>query len=65
MTTEQAKREYFAITGYWKDTNENFEDYIVTNFDDVGNQDRFRAVAFDRATGNAVDATISWNARGS
>jgi hypothetical protein len=38
---------------------------VVTNFDDVGNQDRFRAVAFDRATGNAVDATISWNARGS
>lgn len=38
---------------------------VITNFDDVGNQDRFRAVAFDRATGNAVDAIISWNARGS
>ena len=28
-------RDYFTITGYWKDTNENFEDYVVTNYDDI------------------------------
>lgn len=32
-------REYFTITGYWKDTNENFDGYIVTNFDDVEEND--------------------------
>lgn len=37
----------------------------VTTFDDVGNQDRFLVRVFDRATGNRVDATISWQARGS
>jgi len=37
----------------------------VTQFDDVGNPDRFKVLVFDRATGNRVDATISWQARGS
>ncbi len=27
-------RKYFEITGYWKDTDENFEGYVVTNYDD-------------------------------
>ena len=37
----------------------------VAQFDDVGNPDRFKVLVFDRATGNRVDATISWQARGS
>lgn len=27
-------RKYFEISGYWKDNNEEFEGYIVTNYDD-------------------------------
>ena len=27
-------RKYFEISGYWKDDNEEFEGYIVTNYDD-------------------------------
>lgn len=27
-------RNYFEISGYWKDNNEEFEGYIVTNYDD-------------------------------
>ncbi len=27
--------KYFEISGYWKDTNENFEGYIVKEFDDT------------------------------
>jgi hypothetical protein len=27
-------RKYFEINGYWKDDNEEFESYIVTNYDD-------------------------------
>lgn len=37
----------------------------VTQFDDVGNQDRFMVLVFDRATGNRVNATVSWQVRGS
>ena len=28
-------RQYFAISGYWLDDKTTFENYIVTNFDDV------------------------------
>ena len=28
-------REYFTISGYWKDDNAGFDNYIVTNFDDI------------------------------
>jgi hypothetical protein len=28
-------RKYFSINGYWKDTKEPFENYIVTNYDDM------------------------------
>lgn len=38
---------------------------LAITFEDVGNQDRFKVRAFDRATGSRVDATISWMARGS
>lgn len=37
----------------------------VTDFDDVGNQDRIRIYVFDRATGDRVDATVNWIVRGS
>lgn len=36
----------------------------VATFDDVGNQDQFKVLVFERATGNRVDAQVSWNARG-
>jgi hypothetical protein len=29
------ERKYFSINGYWKDNNEEFEGYIVTNYDDM------------------------------
>jgi len=28
-------REYFLISGYWKDDKSEFSDYLVTNFDDA------------------------------
>lgn len=28
-------REYFEISGYWKDDKEEFEGLIVTNYDDI------------------------------
>jgi len=30
---------YYYITGYWKDTNENFEDYIVKDGDFTEDQE--------------------------
>lgn len=27
-------RKYFEISGYWKDDSEEFEGYLVTNYDD-------------------------------
>ncbi len=27
-------REFYEISGYWKDTKEQFEGYTVTNYDD-------------------------------
>lgn len=32
-------REYFTIAGFWKDTNENFDGYIVTNYNDELGED--------------------------
>jgi hypothetical protein len=29
------ERKYFSIDGYWKDNKEEFEGYIVTNFDSM------------------------------
>lgn len=29
------KRKYFKIKGYWKDTKDEFDDFIVTNYDDL------------------------------
>lgn len=31
--------KYFEISGYWKDSNEPFEGYIVKEFDDVEEND--------------------------
>jgi len=28
-------RKYFSINGYWKDNKDEFEGYIVTNYDDM------------------------------
>ena len=33
------EREFFEISGYWKDDNELFEGYMVTNYDDVPGKD--------------------------
>lgn len=37
----------------------------VAEFEDTGNQDRFKVRVFDRATGSRVNAIISWIVRGS
>lgn len=37
----------------------------VAQFDDIGNPEFFWVIVFDRATGDSVDAIISWQARGS
>lgn len=34
-------RKYFEINGYWKDDKTEFENYIVTNFDDVEENGEF------------------------
>ena len=31
--------KYFEISGYWKDTKEPFDGYIVKEFDDAGEED--------------------------
>jgi len=31
--------KYFLIEGYWIDTKESFSDYIVKEYDDVGEDD--------------------------
>jgi len=31
--------KYFLIEGYWLDTKESFSDYIVKEYDDVGEDD--------------------------
>ncbi len=34
-------RKYFEISGYWKDTEDEFDGFIVTNFDDVEEDGEF------------------------
>jgi hypothetical protein len=31
--------KYFSVSGFWKDTNENFENYIIKEFDDVDEEE--------------------------
>lgn len=34
-------RQYFEISGYWKDDNTEFEGYIVTNYDDFNVDNKY------------------------
>lgn len=40
--------KYFEISGYWKDTLENFEGYVVKEFDDAEETEALDDLRFGR-----------------
>ena len=50
------KKEFFLISGYWKDTNENFEGYKVSEYNDVIEDDNDDIFFYGLSENDIIDA---------